>query len=230
MEEFARMYRNVTLDAHLAALLFLGATALLLFLLVTALFCFVLRRQWLRYCLLGAAGLAISYALLLAGFSAFSREHTLSVGEEKYFCELDCHVAYSVQRVEHTKRIGGVVANGEFYVVTLRSRLDETTTASWRPRDVPVKPDPLRFTLVDGHGDVIGTSPAGQQAWEDTHAGSPSLFHPLLPGESTTATFVFDVPPGMHDPRLLASFGVFPTQVLIGDESSFLHRKTYFGI
>lgn len=224
------MYRNVSLDAHLAALLFLGATALLLILLLIALACFFLRRKWLRHALLGAAGLVIGYAVLLAGFSLFSRERTLEVGEEKYFCELDCHVAYSVQKVGHTKKIGDVVANGEFYVITLRSRFDETTTASWRPRDVPVKPDPLRFTLVDRHGDLVGISPVGQQAWNETHGTSPSLFHPLLPGESTHATLIFDVPPGMHDPRLLASLGVFPTQVLIGDESSFLHRKTYFGI
>jgi hypothetical protein len=34
----------------------------------------------------------------------------------------------------------------------------------------------------------------------------------------------------MHDPRLLASFGVFPTQLLIGDENSLLHKKTYFAL
>jgi hypothetical protein len=41
---------------------------------------------------------------------------------------------------------------------------------------------------------------------------------------------VFDAAPAMRNPRLLASFGVFPTQVLIGDENSLLHKKTYFGI
>ena len=89
---------------------------------------------------------------MLLGFSAFSHDRTLAPGEEKYFCELDCHLAYSVQNVERVKQIGDTVANGEFYVVTVRGRFDETTTAPLRPRDVPVTPNPLSFALVDGHG------------------------------------------------------------------------------
>ena len=83
---------------------------------------------------------------------------------------------------------------------------------------------------VDAHGDLIGLSTPGQEAWSAAHGPSPSLFRPLLPGESREATLVFDVPPGMGGPRLLASFGVFPTQILIGDESSLLHKKTYFAL
>jgi hypothetical protein len=125
---------------------------------------------------------------------------------EKYFCELDCHLAYSVQNVQRVKQIGDTIANGEFYVVTVRGRFDETTTAPWRPRDVPVKPNPLSFALIDGQGDAIGVSATGQKAWEVAHGVSPSLFNPLRPGESTEATMVFDAAPAMRDPRLLASF------------------------
>ena len=49
-------------------------------------------------------------------------------------------------------------------------------------------------------------------------------------GESYETTLVFDVPAEVRTPRLLASFAVFPTRVLIGDESSVLHKKTYFAI
>lgn len=224
------MYRNVTLDGHLAALLFLGASLLLLALLLASLVFYFYRRHWARRFLLAAVGLVFFYGAALVAFSAFSRERILAVGEEKYFCELDCHVAYSVQSVQRVKQIGDTVAAGEFYVVTIRSRFDQETTAPWRPRDRPVMPDPLSLTLVDAHGDLIGGSSTGQAAWNALHGRSQSLFEPLLPGESREAVFVFDVPPAMGTPRLLASFGVFPTEILIGDENSLLHKKTYFAL
>lgn len=224
------MYRNVNLDAHLAALLFLGAAFLLLILMLAALALYFFRRSWVRRVLTATVTLAVAYIGVLLAFSAFSREHTLAPGEEKYFCELDCHLAYSVQNVQRIKQIGDTIANGEFYAVTVRGRFDQTTTAPWRPRDVPVTPNPLTFALVDGHGDLVGVSHLGQKAWEAAHGASPSLFSPLRPGESTSATMVFDAAPAMGNPRLLASFGVFPTQLLIGDENSLLHKKTYFAL
>ena len=224
------MYRNVNLDAHLAALLFLGVSCLLILLMLAALFFYFWRRPWVRYSIALAAALVIGYGGLLAGFSIFSHDRTLAPGEEKYFCELDCHLAYSVQNVQRLKAIGDTVANGEFYVVTVRGRFDETTTAAWRPRDVPVTPNPLTFSLVDKQGDMVGVSSVGQKAWEAAHGASPSLGEPLRPGESTEATMVFDAAPAMRDPRLLASFGVFPTELLIGDENSLLHKKTYFAL
>lgn len=224
------MYRNVNLDAHLAALFFLGAAFLLLMLMLAALLLYFCRRSWVRYSLTAAVVLVIAYGGLLLAFSAFSHDRTLTPGQEKYFCELDCHLAYSVQSVERVKKIGDTVANGEFYVVTVRGRFDETTTAPWRPRDAPVTPNPLSFALEDGRGDAVGLSSKGQRAWEAAHGASPSLLSPLRPGEFTEATMVFDAATAMRDPRLLASFEVFPTQVLIGDENSLLHKKTYFRI
>ena len=159
------MYRNVNLDAHLGALLFLGSAGLLALLLIAIVVQAFWRRQWLRYMLTALAVLVIGYGVLLLAFSLFSREHTLATGEEKYFCELDCHLAYSVQRVERVKTIGNVTANGEFYVVTLRSRFDASTTAPCRPRDVPLTPDPLGFAVVDGQGRQVERSTAGQAAW-----------------------------------------------------------------
>ncbi len=220
----------MNLDAHLAALLFLGTALLLLLLMLAAPVLYFCRRSWVRYSLSAAAVLAIAYIGVLLAFSVFSRERALAPGQEKYFCELDCHLAYSVQNVQRVKQIGDTIANGEFYVVSVRGRFDETTTAPWRPRDVPVTPNPLSFALVDGQGDAIGVSVTGQKAWEAAHGASPSLLEPLRPGESTQATLVFDAPPAMRDPRLLASFGVFPTQLLIGDENSLLHKKTYFAL
>lgn len=224
------MYRNVNLDAHVAALLFLGAAFLMLLLMLMNLVFYFWRREWVRYSVQSTVGVVAIYAVLVMAFSAFSRERTLALGEEKYFCELDCHVAYSVQKVERLKQIGSTVANGEFYVVTIRSRFDGSTTAPSRPKDKPVTPDALIFSLVDSGGDSVGRSSTGQSAWDQAHGASKPLFRPLLPGESTEATLVFDAAPAMHSPRLLASFAVFPTQILIGDESSLMHKKTYFAL
>jgi hypothetical protein len=222
------MYRNVNLDAHLSALLFLGSAALLVLLLIAGLLLCFWRRAWLRYVITALAVLVIGYGGLLLAFSLGSRERTLAPGEEKYFCELDCHLAYSVQQVERVKAIGNSSAAGEFYIVTLRARFDKTTTAPWRPRDVPLTPDRLDFAVVDGRGRMLPPSSTGQNAWEAVHGTSTSLLDPLRPGESHQTTLVFDVPTDFHAPRLLARFAVFPTQVLIGDESSVLHKKTYF--
>lgn len=224
------MYHNVNLDAHLSALLFLASAALLVLLLIAAFLLCFWRREWLRYAITALAVLMIGYGGLLLAFSLVSRASTLALGKEKYFCELDCHLAYSVQQVEHVKRIGDTVANGEFYVVTVRTRFDETTIAPWRPRDVPLAPDRLDFAVVDGQGRTLQPSSAGQKAWDDLHGTPKSLLEPLRPSESYESTLIFDVPTNMRSPRLLASFAVFPTQVLIGDESSVMHKKTYFSL
>ena len=224
------MYSNTNFDPHLSALLFLGTVGSLLLLVIASVAFWFFNRRWLRYSLLAMSLLLVGYGVLLFGFSVFSRERTLARGQEKYFCELDCHLAYSVQKVERVKQIGDTVANGEFYVVTLRGRFDETTTAPWRPRDAALTPDPLNFTLVDTRGDAVPLSEPGQKAWDSLRGASPYLFNPIRPGESVEATFVFEAPPAMHSPRLLASVVGFPTPVLIGDEDSFLHRKTYFGL
>ena len=224
------MYFNTNFEPHLSALLFLGTAGSLIVLLIGSLVSWMLHSRWRRYWLLGAMLLVIGYAVLLFGFSAFSRERTLARGQEKYFCELDCHIAYSVQKVERLKQIGDTVAGGEFYVVTVRARFDETTAAPWRPREAALTPDPLSLMLVDAHGDAVPSSPLGQKAWDALHGASPNLSVPMRPSDAVEATFVFDVPPAMRSPRLLAAIPEFPSPVLIGDESSVLHRKNYFGL
>lgn len=224
------MYCNTNFEPHLSALFFLGTAGLLLLLILASLGLWFWRTQWLRYSLGAMLLLLIGYGGLLLGFSVFSHERTLAPRQEKYFCELDCHLAYSVQKVEQVKQIGQALANGTFYIVTIQARFDETTTAPWRPRDVPLTPDPLNFALVDAHGDAVPTSAVGRKAWEALHGASPYFFRPLRPSESEEGTFVFDAPPAMRSPRLLATIVGFPSQVLIGDENSLLHKKTYFSL
>lgn len=219
----------MNLEPHIAALLFLGSGALLVLLTFGTLLLLCWRRQWLRYSWRAIAVLVFGYGLLLLVFSVFSHERTLARGQEKYFCELDCHIAYSVQNVQRMKSIGDVTAAGEFYVVTVRARFDESTIAPWRG-DAPLTPNPHEVTLVDGRGLAMGPTPSAQRAWEAAHGPSSSLLRPLRPGESYEATLVFDVPPAASTPKLLVSSEGFPMPVLIGDESSLLHKKTYFAL
>src|SRR5208337_2521864 len=71
---------------------------------------------------LGAA-LALVYGMVLLGLSLFSSEAVLAQGEWKYFCEIDCHIAYAVAGVQVARSVGPemqpVTASGKFVIVAL---------------------------------------------------------------------------------------------------------------
>ena len=223
------MYTNGNLEAHLAALLFLGCTALIFFLLIAAAILFFVRRRWAPYPLLAIAVVVMGYGLLLAAFSYTSYDRTAARGDEKYFCEMDCHIAYSVLNVEHTKFIGDATAHGEFVIITLRSHFDERTITPWRG-DSPLRPDPVLLQLIDANGRSYSVSTNGQEAWDTTHEQPHSLRDPLRPGESFKTTWIFDVPPDAQSMRLLTEVRGFPTYLLIGDETTPRHGKTYLAL
>src|ERR1700734_526346 len=104
---------------------------------------------------IAATLLILVYGMALLGASAASREWALSPGEEKYFCEIDCHLAYSVAGVQKVQTVGSgsnqKSAKGLFFVVNLRTRFDEHTISSHRG-DSPLTPSPREVTLVDGQG------------------------------------------------------------------------------
>jgi hypothetical protein len=159
-------------------------------------------------------------------FSHFSYDRTVARGDEKFFCALDCHIAYSVRNVERRKTIGDITANGEFYVVKLRTHFDERTIAPWRG-DRPLAPDPPSLILVDDKGRQYPLATNGQRAWEAAHDSPHRLGDGLRPGESYETTWVFDVPEDTQSLRMLAELRGFPMYVLIGDETSSGHNKTY---
>ena len=86
---------------------------------------------------------AVIYLALLLGFSAGSRETDLAREREKICYEIDCHLAYSVADAR-------LKPDGN-YLVTLRTRFDETTTSPTRPQDATLTPSPrgVRLTIVD---------------------------------------------------------------------------------
>lgn len=205
---------NMNFPAPLAAIGFLAACAgALLSVCALTVAAFIRKRQVAQLTLLVVASAAIVYFGLLFGFSLASRDHLLARGQEKYFCEIDCHLAYSVLQVK-TEPAGVMV-------LTLRTRFDETTISDRRPKDASLDPSPRTLRLIDSRG--LTYSP-------ESTAGT-SLTTPLIPGESYNTELSFQIPAGARDLRLLiTTTPAWPDHVVIGDENSWLHKKTYFAL
>ncbi|MGA7382296.1 MAG: hypothetical protein WBX03_15710 [Terriglobales bacterium] len=203
--------------ASLAALGFLAACCgTLLSLCALAMAAFARKCQVAQLTLLILACGACVYFGLLFGFSLGSRDHLLSHGPEKYFCEIDCHLAYSVTAVKAEP-----ASLFTRYLITLRTRFDETTISSLRPKDAPLSPSPRTVQLIDSRGAVFPLE----------SASGPSLATPLIPGQSYTTQLSFRIPSGARDLRLLViTTPQWPDHVVIGDENSWLHKKTYFAL
>ena len=164
--------------------------------------------------LLVAAG-AVVYFGLLFGLSLASHDSVLNRGQEKYFCEIDCHLAYSV--VEVKTESAAVTTR---YFVTLRTRFDETTISPRRPKDATLTPNPRILRLID----------ASQREYSPAAVHGTPLDTPLKPTDSYTTQLEFDLPKGPSAFRLLVTTKGSEQRLMIGDENSWLHKKTYFAL
>lgn len=218
--------------SHLVILAFLGTGALLGVAALGAVAALAARRISVFKAILVTASLTGGlYAGILLVFSARSQEVVLAAGQTKYFCEADCHVAYSVTSVTTAKTLGegahAATANGIFYVVTVRSWFDGETTTPRRPTGLPLSPNPRVVYAFDDAGQRYTTSLAGQKA---ILASTVPLTHALRPGESYETVLVFDLPENSKQARLLVQDGFPLSAFLIGHENSFGHKKAYFAL
>jgi hypothetical protein len=181
----------------------------------------------------GGAMLTIvaGYFLLLTGVSFASSEEVLPAGGWKYFCEIDCHIAYSVIGVQTTAALGPemqqVFAHGEFVVVRVKTWFDERTISAHRGNG-PLTPNGRKIILVDEAGQRFSPSPEGQTVLACLTNNCTPLTQPLRPGESYVTDFVFDVPRDARKLRLLITEDDPETRLVIGHENSLLHKKIYF--
>jgi hypothetical protein len=213
----AHFATNMNLPAPLAVVGFLGAAAGL-FLAGAAIMIlwFARKPKMARRIAITIGGGAVIYFGLLIGFSAASHTRILAIGQEKYFCEIDCHLAYSVVGV--TAQADGP---SKEYLVALQTRFDENTISANRPKDAPLMPSPREVSVVDGNGHEY--SPASIEG--------VGLMTPLRPGESYTTRLRFQIPKHATGLRLLVrTIPAWPDHVVIGDENSWLHKKTYFAL
>ncbi len=175
--------------------------------------------------------IAAGYFLLLSGVSLASSEKTLPSGGWKYFCEIDCHIAYSLIGAQTAVVLGPelqqVSARGQFVVVRVKAWFDERTISADRGNG-PLTPNRRRVLLVDDRGRRFAPSPEGQIAFAQINGPSTPLTQPLRPGESYTTDFVFDVPNDAQTLRLLITEDDPETRFVIGHENSLWHKKIYF--
>src|SRR2546429_7343778 len=193
--------------APIAALLFLGTVLVLGISLLILLYGAVRRSAF--FAKLGAsAGITIAagYFLLLASVSLASSEQTLPPGGWKYFCEIDCHLAYSLVSAQTAAALGPepqqTTAHGKFVTLRVKTWFDERTISARRGNG-PLTPNRRKALLVDDTGRSYEPSPEGQFALARSGNRSTAMAQPLRPGESYTTDLVFDVPKRAHGLRLL---------------------------
>lgn len=226
------MFTNVNLAAPVGALALLG-TGLLFFLAGLAFVFTLVKRKFRanRLVMVGAALVAVVYVSAILLFSLTSSEQTLGRGQEKHFCELDCHLAYSLVEVADTKTLGNppqqATAAGTFRSVTIKTRFDENTTGAERGGAL-LYPNNRVLTLIDDQQRKYFPSPEGQHALEQSKAAGTPMTAPLRPGESYTTTVVFDLPADARNLSLLINEGEWLTHFVIGHENSPLHKRTKF--
>ncbi|MFQ5742490.1 MAG: hypothetical protein ACE5HV_02750 [Acidobacteriota bacterium] len=176
------------------------------------------------------------YLAILLSFSFFSSEKVLRAGQMKYFCEVDCHLAYSVMDVSTAETLGSGVrqatASGTFYVVTLRTWFDERTTSVGRGNG-PLLPNARWLFVIDDRGRRFNTSLEGMEAIGNGATmgrGSVPLTQSLRPGDSYQTTLVFDLPSGAGIPLLYLGERHLVTLLIIGHENSPFHKKIFFAL
>ena len=208
---------TLNFPAVLGALGFLAASGGLLLAIAAALIFYFAHKQKLARMAAWTigAGATVYFAILL-GFSAFSHETSLGHGQEKYFCEIDCHLAYSVVDIKSVT--DGSTKN---YVVTLKTRFDETTISPQRPKDAPLTPSPRDVRLIDASG----------REYSPTAESGTSLMTPLKPSDFYMTQLEFKLPADASGLRLLVRTApAWPDHFVIGDENSWLHKRTYFAL
>jgi hypothetical protein len=183
----------------------------------------------------GGAMLAIAagYFLLLTAVSFASSEEVLPAGGWKYFCEIDCHIAYSLIGAQTAAALGPetrqVAAQGKFVAVRVKTWFDERSISAHRGNG-PLAPNARKIFLVDDAGRNFAPSPEAQTVLAGLTGNSTPLAQPLRPGESYATDFAFDVPRDAHQLRLLITEDDPETRLVIGHENSLLHKKIYFAV
>jgi hypothetical protein len=220
--------------APVVVLLFLG-TVFLLGISLLVLFYGAARRSAF-FAKLGAGAaitIAAGYFLLLSGVSLASNDQTLPPDSWKYFCELDCHLAYSLVSAQIVEVLGPELqqtsARGKFVILRVKTWFDERTISPHRG-DGPLTPNRRKALLVDDTGRGYEPSPEGQFALARSGNNSAPMARALRPSESYTTDLIFDVPKTARGLRLLLIEDDPETRFVIGHENSLLHKKIYFDV
>jgi hypothetical protein len=212
--------------AHLMILLLMGTELSVALSLSAALFGAVTGRRLLAMFAGGAAlTIAGGYACLLLGVGRLSGERILAPGQWKYFCEADCHIAYSIEDAQTANPSDGGPGQRSIgsrrVEVRLKTWFDENSIAKFRGNG-PLAPEPRLVVLEDGDGRSYLPLPRAEFA-PGEH--STPMTQALRPGESYLTSFVFEVPREAQDLRLLVTDADPATRIIIDHENSPFHGK-----
>jgi hypothetical protein len=173
------------------------------------------------------------YGILLLTTSLSSHDKTVLT---KNFCGayFDCHLSAQIRDVTLTKQIGPFSTTGNYYVVTVvfHNSATRATLGLAQPQ----------AEIIDYYGRAYQRNYQAEQALKQNFlianpANTPNLdpfLDPLPPQTSCWRQIVFELPNDVVKPRLLIS-ETDPVQgllelLLIGDEDSFRHAKTYLRV
>jgi len=171
----------------------------------------------------GAVGLLGIYTIAWLGAGLLSRDRVKPPGGEKYFCEIDCHLAYSVLGIKPAEQVPG--ATGRVWAVELRTRFDETTISPRRGREAPLWASPRHVALRDAEGQAHEPMP-GADAWLQSQGiKSTPLSQSLRPGDAYTTTLLFDLPATAVPAHLVVEDAEWINVLVIGGEESPWHGK-----
>ncbi len=211
------MNSNMNLPSVLSAVALLGTVATLLLCMLTGIgLGFAKKYKALRLTAVFALIVVTLYAGSMLLFSMASTTVKLNQGQEKYFCEFDCHLAYSI--VSAGLQPDPQIPDETKYVVELQTRFDPTTISPRRGNGF-LKPNPRDVVLIDEEG----------RQFRPAEIQGPSLMTPLRPGESYRTRLIFELQSQPSHPLLwVHSVDQAPEWMMIGNEVSPLHRKVYF--
>jgi hypothetical protein len=215
------MVTNVNFPAPLQVLALLGTVFVIVVCGAAAMYGGLTKRKWTKLALTTIAVVVGIYVILLFSMSLASHERVLGLGEEKHFCEIDCHIAYAVLGVQEYVGEG----SEKSWLVRLRTRFDEATISERRPKDATLMPNPRKILLVDESGAEYMPERINPSLDQSRRFGEA-----LRTGEAYVNVLEFRVPAQLQRAKLLLMATDGPEALLIGSEASPLHRRIYFKI
>ena len=184
------------------------------------------KKAWLaKFTLGGVAVWFVFYAVMLFGFSIFSKEKTLALNEAKEYCGfyLDCHMHTVVTGVRTAKTIGDRIATGEFYIVMVKVFSDA------RNPNITFRLLEPKAEVTDGSGRTFTRNTDAESSLPTTQV---QLNQDIKGSQTIEKEIVFDITGPGNDLKLLITEGYgidkYIEAVLVDDEDSICHKRTYF--
>jgi hypothetical protein len=177
------------------------------------------RRDRVRRNLVRLACFAGVYFLLEIAVSLAAPQQILNRGETRRFDDW----CIAVTDAAATRQIETTSAEPEkFVILTLRVFSEARRVSQAAPH--------ASVHLLDAQGNRYDVFGPGQAAYERAHGLQPSLGTRLGPLGSFSSVRVFRVPSGVRQVDVITPHGGGPGALIIGDENSFLHKRTVIRI